>query len=195
MTPRRERTIDRPHSNYPIVFARWYGGMLALTFFGHNQIRLRSAHHKVCDPMQEPAQICCQAESCARCLTQPSRPCDFQPIARSRAASRRAQSKSQFVALSGASSCTGTYGGVWKTPLKATDSQVGRPTHLSAMLSPTSANLFFGLKIQRLILRLLQIAACAKPNDFLAAIANGPALLRQRSSLKFSLVRKCATSV
>ena len=79
-------------------------------------------------------------------------------------------------------------------PRKASDRKVGSPTDLSATLFPTSASLFFGLKIQLQTLLQRVAAAFAKPSDFSAVIANGLALHRPRSSQKFCLVKACATS-
>lgn len=78
-------------------------------------------------------------------------------------------------------------------PSKPADRRVGRPTHLSAMFSQTSASSYFGLKIQRLVSLLRLIAACAKPSAFSVAIVNGQATPKPQSSLKFYDGKRCAT--
>ena len=76
---------------------------------------------------------------------------------------------------------------------KATDTKVGRPTDLSVEFWPTSANSFFGLKIQRLVSHLLRTAACVRQSVFLAAIVNGQAMRRPQCFKKSSNVVACVT--
>lgn len=132
-----------------------------------------------------------QQEHCA--LHRAEQRMDCPHSARNCAASRRVRSKSQFVLRRGVSSWGQHQSFRVLEPSKPADRRVGRPTHLSAMFSQTSASSYFGLKIQRLVSLLRLIAACAKPSAFSVAIVNGQATPKPQSSLKFYDGKRCAT--
>lgn len=77
---------------------------------------------------------------------------------------------------------------------KASDSQVGTPTDLSVRKFPTSANWFFGQKIQRLMSPRLRTAACARLSAFWVATVNGQAMRSRRSLPRSCSAMACAIS-
>lgn len=77
-------------------------------------------------------------------------------------------------------------------PSKVTDTKVGRPTNLSATFFQTSANSYFGLKIQRLRSHPSAAAACAKLSAISVATI-GRATRSLRSCPKFLDVEASGT--
>jgi hypothetical protein len=175
----RREANDRSHNSHPAVCCSTESG----TSLGRPTQKLHSRDTFSILRRNVPHQ-----EHCARQSTHAA----LGGNARRRAPGPRSQS-TVFVAYRGRSWVQ--YRGLrGLRRAKATDTKVGRPTDLSATRWRTSARSSFGLKTQRLISRLHQIAACAKPNASSAAIANGQATQPLRLSPKSLLERKCATS-
>lgn len=108
------------------------------------------------------------------------------------ARSVRSISSRSCVALSGSVPCMELQSSYPQRPRKPPVRIGGRPTNLSAMCFPISANAFFGLKTQRRTSRRRQVAACGRPSGISAA-TNGPAMPWPQYSKKFSIVEKCGT--
>ena len=99
----------------------------------------------------------------------------------------------QLLRMRGGVACTEPYRSERRTLAKPSVRKVGRPTDLSETRSRTSASSFSGVKTLHRASRPHAAAAFGKPSVFLAAIANGRARHKPRSSLKFCLVRACGT--
>lgn len=90
-------------------------------------------------------------------------------------------------------SCVQYLRGRSRAPRKATDTIVGRPTHLSATYSLTSQSGFFGPTTRRQISQRLLDAVFVRLNEFLAGIAIGLVTPPQPSFQKSSNVARCVT--